>query len=49
MTTTPTREIVIELIPDEEIYMLWTRLDYEFEDDVDIYMVWNDNDQYRKE
>lgn len=49
MSTTPTREIVIEMIPNEEIYLLWTRLDYEFDENEDIYMVWNDNDTYRKD
>lgn len=48
-SATPVREIVIEMIPNEDIYMQWSRIDIEMIENDEIYMVWDDNDQYRKD
>lgn len=45
---TPVREFVIEMVPNEDFYLLWDRIDIEFEENDEIYMVWDDNDTYRK-
>lgn len=43
-----TRDVIIEVEPNIEFIILWSRIDYEFEENEEIIIVWNDNDEYRK-
>ena len=47
MSTKAIRDFVIEVVSNTSIFFQWSRVDPEFEDNVEIYMVWNDNDTYR--
>ena len=42
-----TRDIILELIENEEFFLIWSRVDFEMEVNEEIIMVWDDNDTYR--
>ncbi len=42
-----TRDLSIELVENEEFFLLWSRIDHEMEINEEIIVVWNGNEEYK--